>query len=81
MEDKSTKEPFPLEAGIANRIHAKGIDLGISLYPGTGTKDGMVGDHVLLAPAYTHTGEEIRDIALIVKRVITEVFEELSTQI
>lgn len=36
----------------------------MSIYPGTGTADGKKGDHVLLAPAYNVTKE---DIELIVK--------------
>ncbi|KAF7547196.1 hypothetical protein G7Z17_g7902 [Cylindrodendrum hubeiense] len=65
VADKETKEPFPPSANVANAVHLKGLnDLGISLYPGTGTKDGIVGDHVLLAPAYTSTSEEIEEIAM-----------------
>ncbi|KPM40348.1 putative aminotransferase [Neonectria ditissima] len=77
--DKATKEPFPPSANIANAVHLKGLnDIGISLYPGTGTKDGIAGDHVLLAPAYTSTSEEIKEIALKVKDAVYGTFEELS---
>lgn len=34
----------------------------ISLYPGSGTVDGRQGDHILIAPAYNITEEEIRYI-------------------
>jgi hypothetical protein len=37
----------------------------ISLYLGTGTADGRVGDHVLISPAYNVTAPEIE---LIVER-------------
>ncbi|KAH6693670.1 aminotransferase class-III [Plectosphaerella plurivora] len=77
VADKAVKEPFPLETGVANRLHVKGLELGISLYPGTGTKDGVVGDHVLVAPAYTSTKEEIHDIVAKVQEVIEETFQEL----
>ena len=46
----------------------------ISLYPGSGTKDGLKGDHVLLAPAYNVTEEEIRHIVDTTAAVITEFF-------
>lgn len=50
-------------------------NLGISLYPGTGTMNGVDGDHVLLAPAYTSTAEEIREIALKTKEAVFQAFE------
>ena len=78
VADKKTKEPFPPSAGVANAVHIKGLnDLGISLYPGTGTKNGVDGDHVLLSPAYTSTSEEIEEIAQKVKETVFQTFEEL----
>lgn len=78
VADKKSKEPFPPSAGIANAVYTKGLnDLGISLYPGTGTKNGVDGDHVLLSPAYTSTEEEIEEIALKVKETIFRAFDEL----
>ncbi|KAK7419371.1 hypothetical protein QQX98_003323 [Neonectria punicea] len=78
VADKKTKSPFPPSAGIANAVHTKGLnDLGISLYPGTGTKNGVEGDHVLLSPAYTSTREEIEYIAMKVKETVFQTFEGL----
>lgn len=52
-------------------------DLGISLYPGVGTKDGIRGDHVLLAPAYTSTVEEIEEVASRTRDTIFQFFEQV----
>jgi adenosylmethionine-8-amino-7-oxononanoate aminotransferase len=52
-------------------------DVGISLYPGTGTKDGVNGDHALLAPAYTSTQEDIERIVQKVKQAVVLTFEKL----
>ncbi|KAF6822730.1 class III aminotransferase [Colletotrichum plurivorum] len=80
VQDKTSKEPFPRSADIANRVHLVGLnDLGISLYPGMGTKDGILGDHVLLAPAYTTTEEEVYEIAEKTRDTIIKTFEELSS--
>jgi adenosylmethionine-8-amino-7-oxononanoate aminotransferase len=54
--------------------------VGISLYPGTGTVDGTLGDHVLIAPAYTSTKEEIKYIALKTREAVDQAFKELSSQ-
>ncbi|OLN92105.1 putative aminotransferase C1771.03c-like protein 1 [Colletotrichum chlorophyti] len=75
--DKASKEPFSRSEDIANKVHLTGLEeFGISLYPGTGSKDGVLGDHVLLAPAYTSTSEEIEDIAMRTKDVVYRTFEQ-----
>ena len=45
-----------------------------SIYAGSGTVDGKRGDHVLLAPPYTATAEEIEEIARRTVAVITDYF-------
>lgn len=74
--DKKTKEPFPRAKNVANAVHAVALHrYGISLYPGMGTKDGIVGDHVLVCPAYNSTEAEIRDIVKKVKQTVDVAFE------
>lgn len=46
----------------------------ISLYPGSGTTDGRRGDHVLLAPAYNVSAEDIHTIVDRAAAVITKFF-------
>ena len=46
----------------------------ISIYPGTGTADGVKGDHILLAPAYNVTSEEVHLIVEITVAVIETFF-------
>lgn len=47
----------------------------ISIYPGTGTADGKKGDHVLLAPAYNVTKEDVEEIVETTAKVIKQFFE------
>ena len=46
----------------------------ISIYPGSGTADGVKGDHILLAPAYNVTSEEVHLIVEISVAVIETFF-------
>ena len=46
----------------------------ISIYPGSGTADGVKGDHSLLAPAYNVTSEEVHLIVEIIVAVIETFF-------
>lgn len=81
VADKATKEPFPRAINLANTIHRIGMtEFGISLYPGNGTKDGFLGDHVILAPAYNSTPEEIEEIVLKTKKSVERAFEKIAKQ-
>lgn len=45
---------------------------GVVVYPGKGTIDGIEGDHILIAPSFTITKEEIEFIVDIVAKSIKE---------
>jgi adenosylmethionine-8-amino-7-oxononanoate aminotransferase len=77
VKDKTSKIPFDPSEGVAMGIHDLGIrdPHNVSIFPGTGTVDGRVGDHVLIAPAYNIGEQELNDLAGRVARVIREYFE------
>ena len=78
MQDKATKAPFDPALGVANGLYIKGLEpkYSIFLYSGTGTCDGISGDHLLLAPPYTVSRADIETIAERTRGVVTEYFEE-----
>uniref|UniRef100_A0A093V9B1 Putative aminotransferase n=1 Tax=Talaromyces marneffei PM1 TaxID=1077442 RepID=A0A093V9B1_TALMA len=82
VRDKATKKPFDPKLQLAFKIQGKGLEAnhGISLYGGQGTADGIAGDHILLAPPYNTTKEEIVRIAELVQGVLEEVFGELDEE-
>lgn len=51
----------------------------ISLYPGTGSADGRRGDHIIVAPAYNITAEEVRYVVDTVVAVINRYFKHHSS--
>lgn len=44
-------------------------------YPGTGSADGKEGDHVIVAPPYTVTAEDVESIVLGLKNAVMTVFK------
>lgn len=60
--------------GVAMAIHERGLTegYGISLYPGNGTLDGVLGDHVLIAPAYNSTADQIEMMAELTAKTVTD---------
>ena len=47
----------------------------ISIYPGTGTADGVNGDHIMLSPAYNVTSEDVHTIVDTTMSVIKAFFD------
>jgi len=74
VKEKSTREPFPKEAGIAERIRQAALEKNVLLYPGQGCVDGARGDHVLLAPPFIIMPEECQLIADALRYALAKVF-------
>lgn len=62
VESRETREPFPAERGVAQAIKKTAMAEGLICYPGSGTADGVKGDHILLAPPYTWTDKEVTEL-------------------
>ena len=59
VADRATKEPFDPALSLHARVKAAAFAGGLGCYPSGGTIDGRRGDHVLLAPAYIVSDEEL----------------------
>ncbi len=59
VADRETKRPFARAKGLAAKLKAHAMAEGLVCYPGNGTADGIDGDHVLLAPPFIATDEEL----------------------
>ena len=70
VQENATKQPFDVTLGLAPKIQKIALDLGLMCYPSQGCADGTQGDHVLLAPAYTSTREEIEAICDLITQAI-----------
>jgi adenosylmethionine-8-amino-7-oxononanoate aminotransferase len=59
VADRATKRPFDPALKLNQKIKATAFANGLACYPSGGTVDGRSGDHVLLAPPYIASREEI----------------------
>ncbi len=50
VQDRPTKEPFPLSDGVARRVWNRAFELGLVVYYSTGCADGKNGDVIMLGP-------------------------------
>jgi adenosylmethionine-8-amino-7-oxononanoate aminotransferase len=62
VEDRATKEPFDPTLRLHARVKAQSMARGLMVYPMGGTIDGRRGDHVLLAPPFIVTDNELDQI-------------------
>jgi adenosylmethionine-8-amino-7-oxononanoate aminotransferase len=62
VADRSTKDPFDPARGIAGKIKKAAFAEGLICYPMSGTIDGRRGDHVLLAPPFIITDDQIDEL-------------------
>jgi adenosylmethionine-8-amino-7-oxononanoate aminotransferase len=66
VQDRATKATFDPAKKLNARIKQEAMTLGLMCYPMGGTIDGRQGDHVLLAPPFICTKD---DIDLIVEKL------------
>ena len=59
VADRRTKVPFDPSVGLNLRVKSAAFERGLLVYPGGGTVDGRCGDHILLAPPYIATNQQI----------------------
>ena len=62
VKDKKTKEPFQPESKVAATVTRECTKRGVIVYPGTGTADGILGDHILLTPPFIVTKEHLDEL-------------------
>jgi adenosylmethionine-8-amino-7-oxononanoate aminotransferase len=79
VQDAASKEPYEPSVGFARRVTAACYDLGLIVYPGTGTVDGIRGDHVVICPAFTLSDDNARTIARLLGEGVRRAAAEVST--
>jgi adenosylmethionine-8-amino-7-oxononanoate aminotransferase len=63
VDDRHTKRAFGPSLRLAARIKTEAMARGLMIYPMSGTIDGRLGDHVLLAPPFIVSDDELGMIA------------------
>lgn len=63
VADRGTKAPLSPEAKVHAKVKAAAFSEGLMCYPMGGTIDGQRGDHILLAPPFISTDQQLEDSA------------------
>ncbi len=62
VADRETKAPFAAARKVAASIKSAAFEAGLVCYPMGGTIDGKNGDHVLLAPPFIITDDQVGEL-------------------
>ena len=73
VADRSSKAPFDPALALHERAKADALARGLLIYPGGGTVDGRSGDHILLAPPYNVTDDELAMIVELLGQTVDSV--------
>jgi adenosylmethionine-8-amino-7-oxononanoate aminotransferase len=78
VRERTTKQPFPRAWNVARRVGVATLERGLVSYPGTGTADGIEGDHLLYAPPLTITRPQIDELIAILDAGLAAVANEIA---
>jgi len=74
VKDKASREPFPKDSAIAEKIRQVGLQHNVLLYPSQGCVDGVQGDHILLAPPFTISPDECSQLSQALEAALAQTF-------
>ena len=63
VADRESKAPFAAAKKLHNKVKHHGMKNGLVFYPGNGCVDGVNGDHILLAPPFIVSNEDVEELA------------------
>lgn len=75
VKDREAKIPFHPNNMLASKIKAAAFAEGLICYPMAGTRDGQLGDHILLAPPFIIEDAQIDELIYKLSRAIERVLE------
>lgn len=73
VADRASKRPFAASDKVNVQLKKKAMQLGLLCYPFGGTVDGLQGDHVLLAPPYIASHDQLQQIATLLAQAVEAV--------
>ncbi len=73
VADRDSKAPLDPSLGTAGQIKKAAMVAGLICYPMSGTRDGRVGDHILLAPPFIIEDHQVDELVTKLDRAIAAV--------
>ena len=77
VERRDTKRPFASTLNVSTRIKDEAFRMGLACYPGNGCAGDAGGDHILLAPPFITSADELDEIVTTLARAVESVTVEV----
>jgi len=77
VADRAAKSALPLQGAIAAKLKAQMMENGLLCYPGSGSIDGKLGHHILIAPAFISQISDLDFLVDALEHSINQVFSDL----
>jgi adenosylmethionine-8-amino-7-oxononanoate aminotransferase len=75
VADRQTKQPYSPERHFSQSVCDRAFQKGVILYPGSGSVDGVSGDHLMVAPPFVIKEDEIDEV---IDTLRVSILEELN---
>ena len=79
VRDRETKDPFPRDERLAERIAEAAFERGLIVYPCTGIADGVQGDAVLIGPPLNVTYDELDALVAMLSEAVGSISAEAAS--
>lgn len=76
VTNRETKAPFPPQLHFGQRVCDLAFERGVIFYPGSGSVDGIQGDHLMVAPPFVITEGEIDELVSVLGETVLDVWKE-----
>ncbi len=73
VKDRETQEPFDRKMRVGESIADLAFQKGLHILSGFGSVDGVLGDHLLIAPPYIISQKEMEELVSILRESVNEV--------
>jgi len=73
VKDKETKEPFPPEMRLGEKLYQKGIENGLILMECMGIDHGKQGDALLFGPCFEFKEENVDEAVKLLEETVGDV--------
>ncbi|ELY93429.1 class III aminotransferase [Natrialba hulunbeirensis JCM 10989] len=80
VADRETKQPFDPDLDVNGRVYERAMEQDVYTYPGSGSVDGVAGDHLMLAPPLTVSEASVEAIGEAVVTAVEDVAGDLERE-
>ena len=78
VQNRATKTPFDPSIRIGQKVASEAQRLGLLIYPGAGSIDGTLGDHLIIAPPFNISNDEMSELFARLKQALINVQNSVS---